>query len=761
MDLEKIPLVTEEPSAGWLRYEKEGEKPWFKTPVPRTVIRDASKLKIFLEKEHSLGRMLDVDVGLFSFKRRHGLRQKSVTIAPSLSKSSTPFTETGGAEKRVPEESILDRLTRNAEVLDHRKLLSNSSKMIDQFRQNDGYNTPEAFEELKKKVSSSKDLREMLANLNKELQVVDAMNLMFSDSCLAEISRIDIRKGPLVEFPASINQNLYCKIVEQGLEVCPSLILFVINMVVRRGEPVLPSDVLKVANLFSSICYVANQDLDALVKLRSLTLQVDGLSNIGLDILSDMGFAQCARSLSNHRDHFADIGPEVMNSTLAHFPYQSTLDNCDMQAEHLTVESVELETIDTSGLDTVKKTKEEAIGLFKKEQVLLGLDQHKEERDHLLYVVAVAVAKVLVEGRPEASSKLAKYLPAHHKHQNSAKKLVPAISFIVKPYPYQETKNPDTIKLLLRIQRQFLRCVAKSKGDNLSFLLLLAKLEDAEAPDDEREAAEGHVMAAVIDFGVWVGHGDLLTVKMVLEAKMLMSGSATAFGRLEYLGPFRLQMLHMKMKKTAQDYAHCMKNEINFDDILSIPWLAALTRIKVSNKGKEIKKNDSSFEKHDQFLAAVQASYLVNMFDTYHEKNGEKLNCVNNIGDVVSYVIGMLEEFDIQLYFDPTKQEAAARKEGEDDLFHYCKVSASFAFKTQTHVCNATFKHLPKHLISHRQSFRTLGQLLKIPPLFAQILHSAGERGVPEYLAGGILIYSARTKIFYWFVKCFRACRSF
>ena len=82
---------------------------------------------------------------------------------------------------------------------------------------------------------------------------------------------------------------------------------------------------------------------------------------------------------------------------------------------------------------------------------------------------------------------------------------------------------------------------------------------------------------------------------------MLMVGSATAFGRLEFLGPFRLQMLHMKIKKVCQDYSECMRHEINYDDQISLAYLTALTRMKISNKGKDIKKNDSSFEKHDQF----------------------------------------------------------------------------------------------------------------------------------------------------------------
>ena len=407
--------------------------------------------------------------------------------------------------------------------------------------------------------------------------------------------------------------------------------------------------------------------------IRSLSLQVDGLSNIGLDVLSDMGLAQCARSLSNHRDMLADIGPEVMKTTVSKYPYQSTLDNCDYQSEHLTVETVQKETVDTSNLSSVKMSKEEAVELVAKDQVLLGLPQHKDERDHLLHVIAISAVKVLATTQPEAK-KLAKYLPNHHKHHNSDKELVPAISFILKPYPYQETKNPDTIKLLLRIQRQFLQCVAKAKENDSDFLKLLVLLEDEEASEEVREAAEEEVMEAVLAFGVWVGHGDLLTVKMVQEAKLLMAGSATAFGRLQFLGPMRLQMLHMKMKKISQDFSSCMKNEINLDDVLTLPWLAALTRVKISNKGKDIKKNDDSFERHDQFIAAVQSCYLSNMFDNYVDEHPEKIDSVSNITDVVKFVLDMLDSFGIELFFDPNKP-VPEEKGGEDDLFVYCQVS--------------------------------------------------------------------------------------
>ena len=115
-----------------------------------------------------------------------------------------------------------------------------------------------------------------------------------------------------------------------------------------------------------------------------------------------------------------------------------------------------------------------------------------------------------------------------------------------------------------------------------------------------------------------------------------------------------------------------MKHEVNFDDKLSLPWLTSLTRVKVANKAKDIKKNDSTFERHDQFIAEVQKSYLVNMFDNYQNNKIGKLEAVASNESAVAFVLDMLDAFNIQLYFDPNKP-MAERQKGEDDLFMYCR----------------------------------------------------------------------------------------
>ena len=675
-------VVTEEPYPGWQRHEVVGQRPYYKTPVPRTVIRSAAMLKEFLKKEQVVGRMIEIEVSRFSFKRRNGIKNKdangSSSSVSSVTSNSNIINRDKLAEALVAkplheQRDVVELLTRDTDkMVDHRKLLSNTSRQIDTFRSKDGpYHASESFQDLKKKLSSASDLRDIVAFLSEDQDATEALTEMLSDMCLAEICQIDTKRGPLVEFPSSVNENVYCKIVEQGMICCPHLITMIINLVVRKGEPVLPSHVLKIATMFSSLCHLANNNLDALVKMRSLTMQMDGLNNQGLNVLSDCGLTQCARSLSNHRDIFADVGRAVVDNTAMNFPFQSLLDNCDINSEHLTVEVIEKECIDTSNLSTVPKSKEEALALFTKEQVLLESEQNQEELKHFLYVVGIAVARVLVSIRSNAKV-LGNLLPSHHIHKQSDKKLSPALTFILKPYPYQETKNPDMIKLMIRIQRQYLQTVGKCMQEGSDFQKKLELLEDCDADPDEREKAEKYVKEVAMRYGEWLGGGDLLTVKMVQEAKVLMSGSATAFGRLEFLGPFRLQLLHMKMKKICQDYALCMKSEINYDDKISLPWLAALSRVKVSNKGKDIKKNDSSFEKHDQFIAAVQTAYLGNMFDNYVSKNPTLLDQLSSTEEAVDFVLNMLSDFNIELYYDPSRP-ATSRQEGEDDMFDYCK----------------------------------------------------------------------------------------
>ena len=96
----------------------------------------------------------------------------------------------------------------------------------------------------------------------------------------------------------------------------------------------------------------------------------------------------------------------------------------------------------------------------------------------------------------------------------------------------------------------------------------------------------------------------------------------------------------------------------------------------------------------------------------------------------------------IQTFLNSARSDGCARSPSA----HACRVCLSPHQHERKFfgacVCRVTFKHLLQPLRSHIRSFGTLGQLFKIPPLSAQICHSAGGRGGPRFIfLIGILIF--------------------
>ena len=220
----KEPTISEEPAPGWQRHETEGERPFYKTPIPRTVIRNKVRLNEYLEKEHMHGRMTDLDENNFSFKRRLGLTSRKNSVSELSQEVTASNTSKSSDVCSTPSTTIVQRLTKNSVPVDHKKMLLDSCKMIDDMRLSDAYETPNKFEELKKRLGESKDLIDLLQSLNAMNSVSEALDMMLTDACLSEISRISLISGPLVDFPPSVNENAYTKLIEFAVEQCPVLI---------------------------------------------------------------------------------------------------------------------------------------------------------------------------------------------------------------------------------------------------------------------------------------------------------------------------------------------------------------------------------------------------------------------------------------------------------------------------------------------------------------------------------------------------------
>jgi hypothetical protein len=344
----------------------------------------------------------------------------------------------------------------------------------------------------------------------------------------------------------------------------------------------------------------------------------------------------------------------------------------DMDGQHLTVEYVMFESRDsTSMLSVTPMEQDEVLKLFRLDMILLNSEENVEEWRHLSKdVVAVGVGRVLARLRPEVAGLLAKYLPRRHRHMGSGRELVPADMFIETPYPYQETLNSDTVLLCLRRQRKYLQRVASWRGESADFLADLVLLEDAEAEMEDRVAAEERVKQICLEYGEDISHGDLLTVAMQENARLIMAGSVTAFGRLEFLGGMRLGLMHLHMKKVCVDMAAMMPSLANVNDQGSLAWHATITgKNRISNKTKDIKKNDSSYEEHKQFFCALAEQALGNLLDNALKEDPELLSHVKDEKTAVESVVTLLDSYGVlerMLYQQEYHQERPT-----DDLFCY------------------------------------------------------------------------------------------
>ena len=337
-------------------------------------------------------------------------------------------------------------------VVDHRKILCSTASIMDKWLSKcNPLMSSKEFKALKERLAETKDVESLMVVLMGDTVIKQLLSSEFSDVIMAEMVDIDSSTGPLSEFPPSVNSNIYSRIVKFGLSHCPQTMAVLLRLAVKSQMPVLPTDVLVVANHFANICYLSNSNLDGLVKMRSLALQAGGTTDRALDLLSDMGMAETARSLTRHKDLFAEVGPMVMQGTYRHMPTTQAMDNLDFNKEHLMMKCSLREQVDTSGLSTVKMPKSEALKLFTKEMLMLDAESNREERRHLLEdVIATGWGRILAERRPVAE-KLSQYLRPHHKHSLASSKLMAAMFFIDKIYPCQETRHSHMIKLILPV----------------------------------------------------------------------------------------------------------------------------------------------------------------------------------------------------------------------------------------------------------------------------------------------------------------------
>ena len=419
-------------------------------------------------------------------------------------------------------QSVVQRLTENPEAakLDHKNCLRIAATKLDKFRNNSDENTSFNMEELKVAIEDSDDEKSFLQQLWGIRGLREYFKSRESSTRLEELMLVSALKGPLTEFPPDINKNAYAEIIDFGIDKCPDVILMILDLIVKKGVPVQEKDVLRVSFFFSMLAHGTSRHNDTLTKVKSLLLSSQGLTGEGLDLLSFLGVCQTSRSTLNSTDLLAEVSDSLIKESAKTMASQSTVDNLDYLTTHMTSQFKEFERQDTSHLSTEEMEKSEVKKLFNLKQVLIDDESHKAELDHILKIAANTVGRLLGQ-RLKHLKVLTNFLPLHYKHQNSELPKQPANIMIMKLEGLQETVNSEMVEYLDKIQMEFLLEVAEGAPNKIEYLEDIKVIQDKDVSSKDREEAEERVKKEVKKHGSWIGHGDLLTVKMFYTAKSL------------------------------------------------------------------------------------------------------------------------------------------------------------------------------------------------------------------------------------------------
>ena len=325
-----------------------------------------------------------------------------------------------------------------------------------------------------------------------------------------------------------------------------------LKLTTKLESAITPSDVVKCAYLFSSLACAVNRLNNALKKTKSVSSKIHGLTNNALDTLAFAGIFETSRTYRNDRDFLAAISEHILNSYAKISVPQLTFDNMDMcigqVMHHMTLPFLEFEKEDTKHLSMEDRSKDEVLGAFKIDTVLLTSDINKKMFAHYKYVTAWTLGRILAEHVEEVAW-MKKVFPKHYTHPNSATSSKKSSIFVQKPLNYSENKNSDMIKIMDSIQYQYLNFVGQQSENPVEYFENLKLIYSSEVTQKIREKAEEKIKLEVKKAGELICHGDLLTDVRFESCKRLKRMGVSAVERHDFLKIFRLGTFHLEMNK--------------------------------------------------------------------------------------------------------------------------------------------------------------------------------------------------------------------
>ena len=108
-----------------------------------------------------------------------------------------------------------------------------------------------------------------------------------------------------------------------------------------------------------------------------------------------LGICETGRAALNSTNLLAEVTDSILRLSSRTMSTQSTIDNLDFMAEHMTIEYKEVEGSSTSHLSDKAMIRSEVPNLFDLREILIEEPKHEVELKHIKKVVANTVGRLL------------------------------------------------------------------------------------------------------------------------------------------------------------------------------------------------------------------------------------------------------------------------------------------------------------------------------------------------------------------------------
>ena len=432
--------------------------------------------KTMLKEYQKVGRFCEADAEKLDFRqhasaeRTHGEmgQMEEVNVDEPMEVDSHKATflvkrSVAEHEKGVIEEGSKRLQIDPANPVNHISELENVSKILSEvLGDSDNLEFCVDVESLQEDLAMAVTKDQFIKTLVNNPQIVKYFSVLFKARSLSEMLNLPLESSsPLVGWPPSVNENIYCEIIKLANCEAREVLSFLCNLLLPKDKPIEKDDVIRIADMFGTLAHTVSKNQNALAKLKSVVLQKEGLSSAGLDRLAKLKGAECSTTQSKGRHMLVELGEASFRSRVKQGKsFTITIDNLNLKSQNMTQSVLIMEPDDTHQLSNEPMDPSTLSKLFETSNFLLSAPQNKDMLLHFKNVVSIKVGNILAASVKEAS-KLKRFLPSRCSDESRAN-MVPSEVFIPPPDYLNETDNAEFFQFCFKKQSEFLSALSES-----------------------------------------------------------------------------------------------------------------------------------------------------------------------------------------------------------------------------------------------------------------------------------------------------------